>query len=431
MSSTRRGSVMLGAAVALAIGAIVSLALGFSMSVFHDSSYVVSAHYPTANGLIAGSDVFIGGVKVGAVRSLDVDPDGKGVVVTAAIGQQYGPVHSDATMYIRPKSLLGEKYLDLGVGSTSKAALPSGSRLPDSATQINVEIDQLINMFDEPTRKELQALIHELGTGLAGQGRMTNETFQSGAQNLTALANVTDVLQTRDAELKRIIDALTRLTQTISSDQQRTTYVHLLQHSDQVLQTLKDEDAQVQQGIDRMDSFFGSVDAGTAGRQADLQAIFADLPNTITALDSLSVNLGGKAHTALPVVKQTLPAALGGDLIFGSQPDNKNAFTTDIFTRVMPTQGCFNVDFRTKDPKTGQVSDTGTPIPGDEICTTAGGISNATDLVTALCKLAAQIPGCPHAAAAAPTTSRRTATAPQAPSLDATTEQQLIRYLLQ
>ena len=241
----RRGSVALGAAVAFAIAAVTMTAVGSSLGA-GDSSYKVSAHFPTANGLIEGSDVFMGGVKVGVVSALQVDDDSHGVTVTASIDSKYGPLHQGATMLVRPKSLLGEKYVALTVGDPSRDAVPSGGRLPDSATQVNVELDQLINVFDEPTRKELQILIDQLGAGVAGQGHATNETLQAGRQDMDSLAQVTDVLRSRDAELQRIIEALQNLTKTLSSDQQRQTYVNLIHHSNEVLRTLKDEDANVQ-----------------------------------------------------------------------------------------------------------------------------------------------------------------------------------------
>jgi virulence factor Mce-like protein len=356
------------------IVAVVLTALGVSLNSTSNASYTLKAHYSTANGLILNSDVYLGGVKVGVVSGLDVDKDGRGITVTASIDPKYSPYHEGATMHIRPKSLLGEKYLFTTIGDPSKDALPNGTALPDSATQVNVELDQLINTFDEPTRKQLQVLINQLGAGVAGQGRMLNETFQSGRQDLAGLASVTDTLQQRDTELKTVIESLQKLMATLSTDQQRKTYVDLLAHSDQVLKTLLDEDANVRQGIDRMNQFFGEIDAGFAGRTEDLQAIVHNLPGTLSALDALSVNLGTKGHRSLPTVYNVLPGLIEGNLIFGSQLDAANgqkAFTGNVFTRVMPSQGCFYVDSRTN-PTGDKVVDTGNVQT--TVCTAPAGV---------------------------------------------------------
>jgi len=360
----KRASAGLGLAVVMALSAVVSLALGSTFG-GGSNSYDVKVHFPTVNGIIEGSDVYFGGVRTGIVQALEIDKDGKGVIVTLQIERAYAPIHEDATAAVRPKSLLGEKYVAVTVGSPDKPAIREGSTLPESATSVNVELDQLINVFDEPTRKQLQVLIANLGSGVAGQGRTTNETIQTGGQDLHDLANVTDVLAARDAELQRIIDALTRLTATLATDQNRQKYVDLLKHSDAVLQTLKDEDAHVQQGIDRMNTFFGQLDTGLAGRQADVQAIFADLPTTLHDLDQLSVGLARQGHIAYPLVVKSAPGAIESPLVFGSQPAS-TAFTKNVYTRVSPAQGCFTVNYRGYDAQ-GNAYDTGVPHDGTHV----------------------------------------------------------------
>jgi virulence factor Mce-like protein len=350
--------VALGLAVALAIAVVSVLATTFSLGSGRND-YEVKVHFPTANGLIEGSDVFFGGVKVGTVASVVVDqtppPNNANsnfqnptqtASITVSIGKQYAPLHQGATAAIRPKSLLGEKYVAMTVGDPGKDPIPDGATLPPDATSVNVELDQLINIFDKPTRDQLQKLIDNLGTGLAGQGRNTNETFQTGATDLTNLASVTDILQARDVELRRVIEALTKITQTLSSDQQRANYPDLLAHSDTVLKTLIAEDADVASGIDRMNTFFGLLDQGLAGRQQDFNQIITDLPVTVSSVDALASVLGPQGHVTLGIVQAAAPGVVGGDLIFGSQPD-MTTYTNAMYTRVMPAQGCYSVGTRT------------------------------------------------------------------------------------
>jgi virulence factor Mce-like protein len=355
----RQASVGLGLAVFLTLVTMFVGALGMSINGGRNT-YEVRLHFATGNGIIEGSDIFFGGVKVGTVKTLDLDSDGKAITMTVAIGQQYAPIHEGATAAIRPKSLLGEKYVAMTVGDPSKPAYNDGDTLPDSATSVNVELDQIINIFDEPTRKQLQILINNLGIGVAGQGRNTNETIQSGTQDLNGLAKVTDTLQARDAELRRIIDALTKLTATLSSDQQRQTYINLLQHSEQVLTTLKAEDANVAQGIDRMNKLFGTFDAGLNGRASDLNGTFAAVPNTVSDLDALSINLARDGHIGYPTLQQSIPGIVSAPVIFGDR-SSSNQWTQNVWTRVMTAVGCFYVNHRALD-STGAYSDNGGPI---------------------------------------------------------------------
>jgi virulence factor Mce-like protein len=356
----KKASIGLGVAVAVALGAVGVAATTLSLGA-GNNDYTIKVHFATANGLIEGSDVFIGGVKVGSVSRVIVDdraPADNGnssfadptstAVVTVNIKQQYAPLHGGATAAVRPKSLLGEKYVAMTVGDPSKDAIADGATLPPEATSVNVELDQLISVFDAATRKQLQTLIANLGTGLAGQGRTTNQTVQVGRQDLGNLAQVTDVLQARDAELKRIIEALSKITQSLATDQQLATYPDLLAHSDTVLKTLIAEDADVAQGIDRMNAFFGVLDAGLAGRQQDLQAVLASLPRTVSDLDALALTLGPQGHVAFAIAQKTAPGVVAGDLIFGATPA-ASTYTNDAYTRVMPAQGCYSVNTRYAD----------------------------------------------------------------------------------
>ena len=394
---SRRASVAVGVAALIAIVTVVGASFDLSLNSGRSQSYQIKAHFPTVNGVIEGSDVFFGGVRVGNVTGLAVDQDSHGATATLSIDKKYAPVHEGATAAVRPKSLLGEKYIFMTVGDPSKPAICDGCQLPDSATAVNVELDQLINILDEPTRKELQQLISNLGTGLAGQGPNTNQTFQTGQTNLSDLSQVTAVLAQRDAELKRIIEALTKLTATLSTDPNRATYVNLLKHSDEVLQTLKAEDATVQQSIDRTDQFFNELDQGLTPQASNLQGIFADLPNTITQLDALSVTLGRQGNVGYPVIKLAGAGALEGDLIFGSQPANGvGAFTNNVFTRVAPAQGCFSVNGRSTDAN-GLQQRNSTVVRRDQ----GGGASDPSPLCT--------IPGggfltCPSTLTSAPAT---------------------------
>ncbi|MHB8507082.1 MAG: MlaD family protein [Candidatus Dormibacteria bacterium] len=439
----RKGAVALGAAMAVAIVAVLGASLGLSLG-SGNNNYVLHAHFPGVNGIIVGSDVYLGGVKVGIVRDLQVDTDSHGATVTMDIGEQYGPFHQGATAAVRPKSLLGEKYIAMTAGDPSRDALPGGSTLPAQDTSVNVELDQLINTFDEPTRKSLQGLITELGKGLAGQGPNTNTTIQAGTQDFNSLAAVTDVLNQRDAELKTVIQSLTRLTETLASDQQRTNYPLLLKHSDTVLQALKDEDADVQKGIDRMNSFFGEIDQGLSGQGGNLQEIFTQLGPTLNNLDALSIQLNKQGQVIYPLTAGVVAGVLVGPQIFGAQPQT-TTFTHNVYTRVQTPSGCMTVNATKPDG-----GDSGSPnsvtcgFPGGACANTSNPnpAACAAALQTVACAVTGnKLPGCPISAAGGITGgatsqgSGRSATIGSAPPIDPglsnEVQQDLLRFLLQ
>src|SRR5947209_2081677 len=112
--------------VALIVGLVVLLAIISFRIVNGLTEYRLVVPLDSADGLYPGSDVLIAGAKAGSVQ--DITLDRNQTLVTIALDDVYAPVHSDAGVTVRPKSLLGEKYVALDPGSSG---LPSsGARLP-------------------------------------------------------------------------------------------------------------------------------------------------------------------------------------------------------------------------------------------------------------------------------------------------------------
>jgi ABC-type transporter Mla subunit MlaD len=76
-------------------------------------SYRIDAYFPEATQLATESDVRIGGVSVGKVKSVDLAPVDKQVdgqdtsVVEMEIDPEFAPISSDARAILRQKTLLG------------------------------------------------------------------------------------------------------------------------------------------------------------------------------------------------------------------------------------------------------------------------------------------------------------------------------------
>jgi len=78
--------------------------------------YTIDVPLKDAAGLYPGSDVEVAGAKAGSIDAINLR--GGLAVVTLKIDPQHAPIHRDATVDLRPKSLLGEKYLALNPGKS-------------------------------------------------------------------------------------------------------------------------------------------------------------------------------------------------------------------------------------------------------------------------------------------------------------------------
>lgn len=134
----------------LAAGAVVLLvAAGFlGYAVVHTgrvtvSGYTLKARFDRIDGLAAGSDVRLAGVKVGTVSSTAIDPKTYQAVVRFTVAPDMRlPVDSSAQ--VTSDGLLGGKFLSLSPGGDTTMLKPGGTI---TITQSSVSLEQLLGKF--------------------------------------------------------------------------------------------------------------------------------------------------------------------------------------------------------------------------------------------------------------------------------------------
>jgi virulence factor Mce-like protein len=182
------------------------------------NDYTVHAVFADADGIPTAADVRVSGVGVGKVTSISHDPKSPGYsVVTIQITDTHAvPLYSNGFAKVRPKTLLGEKYIDLSLGSAASAeAISSGGYLPVAETGKDVSNDEIFNAFDSTTRAQQQQVLAALDNatkGRAGDIQSILPQLQQVVANLTPVAQVyeKDQPQTDDifVQLNTIMQAL-------------------------------------------------------------------------------------------------------------------------------------------------------------------------------------------------------------------------------
>ncbi len=182
------------------------------------NDYTVHAVFADADGIPTAADVRVSGVGVGKVTSISHDPKSPGYsVVTIQITDTHAvPIYSNGFAKVRPKTLLGEKYVDVSVGSAASAeAIASGGYLPVAETGKDVSNDEIFNSFDSTTRAQQQQVLAALDSatkGRAGDIQSILPQLQQVVANLTPVARVyeKDQPQTDDifVQLNTIMQAL-------------------------------------------------------------------------------------------------------------------------------------------------------------------------------------------------------------------------------
>ncbi|MBN8531569.1 MAG: outer membrane lipid asymmetry maintenance protein MlaD [Alphaproteobacteria bacterium] len=114
-----------------------------SSHVSTQGGYTVSAKFDSVDGLGTGSDVRIGGVKIGTVSDIRLEPDTYKAAVSLGLAKDV-KIPADSTAAIVSDGLLGSKYLSITPGGDEKN-LKNGEVI--SYTQSSVNLEQLIGKF--------------------------------------------------------------------------------------------------------------------------------------------------------------------------------------------------------------------------------------------------------------------------------------------
>jgi virulence factor Mce-like protein len=202
---------MIGALTVIVVILAVFLAYNANSGLPFTPTYKLSVQVPNANSLVPGNEVRIGGVRVGQVEAVDPVTQDDGTATAKfdlRLDRQVEPLPSDSTVIVRARSALGLKYLEIRPGS-SEDGLEAGSLLPLSAARPEpVELDEVLDIFDSPTRVAIQTNLREFGNALAGRGGDLNAAFGELRPLVERLLPVARNLASPKTRLNRFFPAL-------------------------------------------------------------------------------------------------------------------------------------------------------------------------------------------------------------------------------
>ena len=144
--SNRKIEFLAGCFVLVGLGAVFYLAIQVgSARVFGGDSYTLQARFHSTNGVNVGSRVEIAGVRVGMVKSIELD-DNFYSIVTFELPTDL-QLDDDTIVSVKTAGLIGDRYLDLS---------PGGSGIP-------LEPDDLI--VDTESAFDIEGLIGRFAFG--------------------------------------------------------------------------------------------------------------------------------------------------------------------------------------------------------------------------------------------------------------------------
>ena len=260
-----------------ALGVAVVVAVGIWVS-SGSSGYTASVVLDSAANIVDGGPVLVNGFAAGHVDSIQVV--GGKARVTFSLDNGYAPLHSGANIAVQWKATLSERQLDITDGRASNPEIPSGGTV--SGVQASpVELDDVLNALDGPTRTKLSSMVTRLNGLINGHENDAKATVSAGGPALQAVGQLLSALGTDGPALNDLVVRTSSMLGVLSTRDQT------LQN---IVVALNDASAKV------------------ASRRQQLGATLKSLPQTLNLLRDTLTELPSVAGQAVPLLNDLAPA---------------------------------------------------------------------------------------------------------------------------
>jgi phospholipid/cholesterol/gamma-HCH transport system substrate-binding protein len=177
---SRHRDEFLGLTLLIILGGLVWLSIAMFNQQFR-SSTPVSVHISRAGlQLLPGSDVKMRGIIVGNVQQ--ITSDGNGAEIKMQLQPKWAKrIPANVSARLVPKTIFGEKYVDLVPPSQPSGYLASGAIIPEDhstpALEINQALDDLLPVLRTVGPEDVNLTLTALATGLQGRGDELGQTL--------------------------------------------------------------------------------------------------------------------------------------------------------------------------------------------------------------------------------------------------------------
>ena len=227
-SFLERNPIALGTVGTLLLLGATAVALLLSGGAFADT-YSVVARFTDAAGIRPGDDVTVAGLDAGSVGAVSIDDGQVEIELKVDSGIE---MPSDSRAEIVIETLLGRKSVAL-ISGEAMQPLADGDVIPADRTSTPIEVadlsDASVALLEGSDARALEQLMEEVT-------RVTQGKEQEIGTLIDGLADVSAALETRRAELSRLLESMSTLATTFGSNDD--TIVSLIDRYNEVLGNL-------------------------------------------------------------------------------------------------------------------------------------------------------------------------------------------------
>jgi phospholipid/cholesterol/gamma-HCH transport system substrate-binding protein len=276
---------------------------GFTKHVPFKHGFRLKAQFATAVNIHSKSPVRIAGVNVGQVSS--IQRDGNTGLVTMEIETKGLPIHTDATVKIRPRLFLeGNWFVELQPGSPGAKTVSSGYTIPVAQTADPVQLDQVLDALNTDTRANLQSFLINYGEALTRKPEAAENAEQEPeVHGLNAAEALNKIYGRGPAALRGGAVDAQAVTGTEPHDLSK-----LVASIGKVTAALNVHEQDLSELFPNFNTFFAAL----ASQSASIKTLVAELPTTLRNIDAGLAGLDASfaptrafAHDILPGLRNT------------------------------------------------------------------------------------------------------------------------------
>ncbi|MGW5239377.1 MCE family protein [Monashia sp. NPDC004114] len=240
----RIGVRLYGLVFLVVVGLLVALAVAVYQKAFTPVALVTLETTRAGSQLQDGADVKLRGLVVGEVRRVEATPDGARLTL-AIQPDQLGQIPADVRARLLPKTLFGERYVDLEtVAQPSRARLADGDVIGQDRSAVAIELETVLDNLYPLLRTvqpgQLATTLNALSTTLEGRGdelgrnlvlvdrylRAFNPSMPVLKQDISLLADTLDVYADVAPDAFRLMESLRVTNRTVvEKDQQLAAFL--------------------------------------------------------------------------------------------------------------------------------------------------------------------------------------------------------------
>jgi phospholipid/cholesterol/gamma-HCH transport system substrate-binding protein len=212
-----------------------------------------------------------------------------------------GPLYRNLKLLLRPKTGLNDMSIQVDPGTPAAGRIRDGDVVPETATQPNVNPDEVFAGLDADSRRYLAIMANAGGQGLNGRGVDLRRIIRAGYPTLKDAAVLTEALADRRAKVKRLVSNLRELSHAAASKDGEL--AQLVKSTSAVVSTVGAREAQVGAAVDRLPGALGA----TREALSQSKALANELGPASRTLRPMARELGPALVAARPLLRQATP----------------------------------------------------------------------------------------------------------------------------